>query len=955
MSQFHAKGLVALAPSFALPDGLVNSTNPWTVLVYERKRNKGVKLPKQKTIANNDENYVVSSANLAPHQALVRSEDPTVGVDDNTKRLHVHKYFRGFNRGKLKWTDAESVASHLLRLSTNGEVSRGEKLNKDSEELLRFLLIIFIAELIPRLKGRKKDNDYNLVPHLLRSIRDLRKTLTQFAGNENQMEDFVKYHHSILVCRIARSEEFPPVPKSLTHLTSLPNLYTGYMRKIIYRSTNKYSSVRNISFIQSLFNVKRMFRELCLERDFESLQDHENLLTAEDKIPLGELPFCEYLDEVDLVRRQIEKTSEEIFLLTNVPRPTKLLPTFHACFQSGTKDGGTQGIFEKVKLDHKMFSFEAEILPEDKFGPDEKIQDPFLKPNKNQRILELLSEANMIRQSLYEQAYKNSFGRDEEIKKVMVKLVKEPGKNRPITMCDGFLNTVVQPAQKQLLDMWSKTPYSTMLGDLGDKMQFLYARSPRGWLWCSADYKSATDTIKMWATKACLDPLKHLPDFELLQKSIAPSVIVYPEFKKKKRKIIPEHEVIQTNGQLMGSPLSFPFLCCINLSIFRHTVSQWVEKTHRFDDAKILWDNLLINGDDLVFRAPKDFISFFYEKIGLVGFVPSIGKNYVSAKYATINSKVFTTKFSMRGKNMVQCGYLNLPIIFGKILHEGDIPPSPSDIGLGLTDMFDHCSFSKYCLRSVINPWKKVFFPGFRPNPFVPAFLGGYGIDPRHRPEGEYQVTTQHLRIATAMVRPGSKLKLFSRMSCCLPKSTKLLSLLSKFLGKWKILPFSEITPDYTPIDQDKMMPSVMQYIRLKMVGQNSSANDPSVKSIVSREAALKQIRGIKIGEVLTKLKNSKTGEQRLTRERFEDYVKGGEFVESTFDIPPNREISCHGMNTKEIFKFQLETRDKRMLDPSYGYCNHTVPLKERIISEDLIENFRRVCWFNQLPFADMF
>jgi hypothetical protein len=248
-------------------------------------------------------------------------------------------------------------------------------------------------------------------------------------------------------------------------------------------------------------------------------------------------------------------------------------------------------------------------------------------------------------------------------------------------------------------------------------------------------------------------------------------------------------------------------------------------------------------------------------------------------------------------------------------------------------------------LRSVINPWKKVFFPGFRPNPFVPAFLGGYGIDPKHRPEGEFQITTQHLRIATAMVRPGSKLKLFHRFSRCLPKKTKLLTILSKFLGKWRILPFSEITPDYTPINRDKLMPAVMQYVRLRSVGRVFVTNTPSAeKCIVSREYALKQLRGIKIGEVLTKLKNSHTGEQRLSRDRFEDFVKGGEFVESTFDVPPNREIICHGMNTNEIFKFQSESKNERMLNPSYGYRNHTVPLKERLVSEHPIDLFHKRC-----------
>jgi hypothetical protein len=643
-----------------------------------------------------------------------------------------------------------------------------------------------------------------------------------------------------------------------------------------------------------------------------------------------------------------------------------MIPTTHACFQSKVTQGGTAGLFKPFKPTeiHKLEDFAPYLdeFPQQSEDSDELIDeetgktDPISKLSKTLPILNMVDYVNNARQDIYNQAYNNVRERidnnDNDIMKIRVKLVKEPGKNRPITIGDGFLHTVVQPAQGQLLRLWSRTKFSTMIGDLRDKVQKLYDRSPKNWLWCSADYKSATDTIKMWATKACLDPLAHLPDYDILQKSISPSTIVYPKRKVKGKVLIHEHEVLQNSGQLMGSPLSFPFLCTINLAIYRYTVECWVENTRRYEEGRILLDNCLINGDDLLFRAPSDFIELFYEKIRFVGFVPSQGKNYISKSYATLNSKVFVTRISpsLNNQNMVQCGYLNLPLCEGKVLHEGDVPPSPGDIGLALSDMMKYCHFSKYCLSMVINPWEKIFPKGFKPNPFVPSFLGGYGIDPKYKPQGKYEITIGHRRMATAMIRPNCKLRLFRRLDVPSFGRTHLQRKYISLVGDWKVVPKSELKPEMMKIQSDDLVTRLLLSSRLSDLGKYPEEKIRSDQEI-TKECSLKSLQGISVGKILNKIKNTKNGEMRLSKERFEDYAAGCEIISKSYNIPKLHEIIHHGMNMEEIIAFREKSRLRLRDQPTYGQFNNHMKTKHEEVSQTkmdrLLNNLN--CPFGQL------
>lgn len=98
----------------------------------------------------------------------------------------------------------------------------------------------------------------------------------------------------------------------------------------------------------------------------------------------------------------------------------------------------------------------------------------------------------------------------------------------------------------------------------------------------------------------------------------------------------------QTRGQLMGSPTSFPILCIMNLALTRHALELSAHRQLELAELPIL-----VNGDDLLFRAHPWEYRIWEQVTRLGGLRPSLGKNYISSKYFTINSELWcaSTRF----------------------------------------------------------------------------------------------------------------------------------------------------------------------------------------------------------------------------------------------------------------------------------------------------------------------
>jgi hypothetical protein len=293
-----------------------------------------------------------------------------------------------------------------------------------------------------------------------------------------------------------------------------------------------------------------------------------------------------------------------------------------------------------------------------------------------------------------------------------------------------------------------------------------------------------------------------------------------PPGAKRGVRVIMFESVQQENGQLMGHDLSFPLLCCINKACFLHALKKWFRAecdlialapqgklilslfSHRSKPShdkvlaghvlewrrirayqrrpvnKVLIDwlrwaqlvkstmerTVIINGDDILFRCPRSFYPFWVDSVQDVGFVLSVGKNYVSEDTCQINSQVFT----ISGGKVVRHGYLNQKLLFGEN-PDMDGPDknlmwdprthsnrelTPLTLGRHLNQMWSICPIGKALLPDALRRWEGDAaalsrISGYRPNWFIPVHLGGYGLDQSLVSNGNFNgISREQRRVA---------------------------------------------------------------------------------------------------------------------------------------------------------------------------------------------------------------
>jgi hypothetical protein len=140
--------------------------------------------------------------------------------------------------------------------------------------------------------------------------------------------------------------------------------------------------------------------------------------------------------------------------------------------------------------------------------------------------------------------------------------------------------------------------------------------------WLSGDYTAATDNFPMSCTNALIEGIlshiTHQPTKDYVRWEISPHELLYP------MNIGPGN---QTSGQLMGSLLSFPLLCLLNV----HTL-----RTSGFSPG-----SFLVNGDDVVARGTLEQIDRWRKFAPTIGLELSLGKNFIDPEFCTVNSQLF--------------------------------------------------------------------------------------------------------------------------------------------------------------------------------------------------------------------------------------------------------------------------------------------------------------------------
>lgn len=189
----------------------------------------------------------------------------------------------------------------------------------------------------------------------------------------------------------------------------------------------------------------------------------------------------------------------------------------------------------------------------------------------------------------------------------------------------------------------------------------------------SGDYSAATDGLDPEFSIRILNSLMRVMNIPQYQRQNLRDCLVhhdmhYPSIPDNTNEL--GYRVVrQKRGQLMGSPVSFPILCLINLLVNWMFIDPELECS--VDELPIL-----VNGDDLFMVIPKDYydgvnrwtlpagelVNWRYF-VKTVGFTESLGKNYISDTSFCINSQFYYVDRKPFSITLVD--YVRLSLIMG--------------------------------------------------------------------------------------------------------------------------------------------------------------------------------------------------------------------------------------------------------------------------------------------------
>lgn len=256
--------------------------------------------------------------------------------------------------------------------------------------------------------------------------------------------------------------------------------------------------------------------------------------------------------------------------------------------------------------------------------------------------------------------------------RVDIVALQEPFKIRTISVADGPVTAVSTSLQKAWHSAMRQLRPFQLIGGVPVR-EALTTLHTRDLPWVSGDYSAATDRLSSHATREVFDVLTESIAFPSSNRSgtthrlrdrIATSLMAaeldysktLSTFKGRVpdgllRKIPLPERTLQRNGQLMGNVLSFPILCIINLATFLEAFLECEEplpfdyKAARLrgylttEDFQSL--DVLVNGDDILFQAAPLRYEAWLKVTARYGFKPSVGKNYYSDRFFTVNSELY--------------------------------------------------------------------------------------------------------------------------------------------------------------------------------------------------------------------------------------------------------------------------------------------------------------------------
>jgi hypothetical protein len=318
--------------------------------------------------------------------------------------------------------------------------------------------------------------------------------------------------------------------------------------------------------------------------------------------------------------------------------------------------------------------------------------------------------------------------------KAKAECVEDPLKIRIITKNErqfGLLKGLQRAMWKHLQNfpsfIFTGTPAA------GEYLKYFFStldlKSSRN-LFISGDYASATDNFVPEISELILETVLRNSNLgskmqQIALDSITRHIIEYTYV----------DPVVQNNGQMMGSLLSFPVLCIYNYALWHISMEKYLRTK-----LSVNWGlkRVLINGDDILFVANKTSYKIWWDTVSKYGLEPSPGKNFSNSRYFTINSMLF--KWSYENKEGYSINFPKIQFLYNvnkvfydknkKALDQSTLPSLMHGLQKDSKEYnlhpFNEESFMKRLMKKGGTLYNRYDFRGL----FIDRKNGGHGLEP---------------------------------------------------------------------------------------------------------------------------------------------------------------------------------------------------------------------------------
>lgn len=517
---------------------------------------------------------------------------------------------------------------------------------------------------------------------------------------------------------------------------------------------------------------------------------------------------------------EIRRSVEEILFdsPTFVPSYTHC-PSFSSCTENSVMKGGHVKIVKEVvpslprePIFKRKFGLLFDPFPLNGFNHTDEENPPCRYPlpsvddgfNATHKIgelksipyLEFSTNPDLLGTDLdIENLIEYSLSQESKIVPIgLMEALKVRGITTPCALETWLLKPLQQYLSKQLLKHLCFAVTGTPLKE--EHIEAVIKHMTTQQVFLSGDYDNATNNMIGEFTRTCVesicDRLEVSTNYKRLAvRSLCDNLVEFVH-KDKKTKIEYKLSGRQIEAQPMGKILSFVVLCIINFAACR--------KSLEIDQNQILTINQfpgLINGDDCCF--PISNVDHWIGVTAIVGLFNSIGKTFTSREFVEMNSRTFLVTKDIHDNLITNINFHEVPFInFG--LMKGLVRSASNESKQSkshTTEVVEACSRMGWCHKELVKGFDHLYVEldylfkhyhnvylldnTLKNIPYyVPAWLGGLGLDPGPLPENK--ITISQLKCAKWIYQNFQKLK---PKSMTLSKTCLIDALINKAMGRW--------------------------------------------------------------------------------------------------------------------------------------------------------------------------